>query len=865
MKRKPKPHPVYFSKLTYPAYLDTFNDSLQSEFNFAVDQVLNIGGNGATIGIRDLDWHNTSSNAKYKLERQIRLIEIFKIFDTMNNEIPILIDWLKPEFKHLHTVFQPIMIYHKLPKEHELSPKRGKQVFIDFLRNIHFALPFDEFYASRFDHHSEKHNSPFTNVVNILNETNPHFRSLTFKSDVYDNGIEIPALLVKFINLFFKPDFMPVYKSLKFHSLARMKRALYEKNEFDRANPIFSNYVEGEPLPYNIRLKLNKILDNPVYINVIPDLNVNAYVSNKSPDSSENPINVIELEPITLVDNVQLVCFNEPVKRTNLILNNQDEAIFMTTNTNVPPFAIPTNVRVILGLNEPTWREPALIYAALPTNPHWQQNECLNCTQALDYITAAKAHFPQYAEKEGRTNFQHYPFLAVAMMCQEFNLGVYDALAGIWALVQGYVSEDAAEIEPSSVDESLTSVGEVIPIMHPEEFKETLPLDADVCAGVWAGTVILPSDPSWSADDKSIHCGQAVKYCQMRCDNMSFYNVLGDLPDFKEHYLYYTVYYVSEGMTVREACETINDLAKGYSEQQGYVDAIEEKVTTVPAKPSVEEFFYKVQHGTVDITTLASIPTWAPTSHNLMCQQAINFCMGMHHKVTECSNEFGYNDYKNFYLYYVESFVRNGLSVGDAVRKCIDFSHDVAKMVAGRLGLPYSEPVDGFDAVEEKEDTSDIEQELLSADSVVHEMNETTLKIETFKKGNKVNSPEVGVRITHLPTGLYADASDSRSVHKNKEAAMALLQMKLDDHTVRPPTPIADVEMSDFDTLVENCRASFDGVCVVNKRCVFKSSKVFKTVFEVIVTTDSDSVEFVGDFESVYTQLVNYADGLVPM
>lgn len=856
MRRIPKPKPVYFSKLKIPSYIDGFNDNLESEFYFAVDQVLNIGGNTATIGTRDLNWHNTSSNAKYKLERQIRLIEVFKIFDTMNNELPILMNWLKPEFKELQSVFQPVMVYHKLPKEHDLAPNCNKRTYIDFLRNIHFALPFDEFFASRFDHKSE---NPFTHVVKILSTINPDFRSLHFKADVYDNGNEIPAMLVKFIHLFFKPDFMPIYKSLKFHSLARMKRALFEKNGFDKANPIFSNYIDGEPLPYNVKVKLMKILDNPVYFDVVPDLPQNAYVFGKAPDSSENLINAIDMEQKASVDIKPVTCFNEPVKQTNIILNNQDEVIFMNKATNVLPFAIPTDVRVILGLNEPTWCEPSLLYTALPTNPHWQQNDGLNCKEALDYITAAKVHFPAYVEKENRSNFQKYPFLAVALMCQEFNLGVYDALAGVWALVQGYIAEDAVEIEPSSSDESLTTVGAV---MHPEEFKETLPLDADVCAGVWAGSVVLPSDPTWSANDKSIHCGQAVKYCQMRFENMPFYEVSGELPNFTDYYLYYVVYYVSEGMTVGEACQTINDLAKEYAEEQGVLpNVFVETVAPTVAKPNGDDFFYQLQIGSVDLNTLPSIPTWAPTSHDLMCQQAVNFCMGMHHKVAECANDFGYNDYKGFYLYHVDLFVRNGLSVGDAVRRCIEFSHDVAKMTAQKLGLPYSEHrmLDGN--VEQKDDTSDIEQESLMVDSSVHEMNETTLKIETFRKGTKVNSPEIGVKVTHMPTGIFAEASDSRSVHKNKEAAMALLQVKLDDYTVKPPTPIAETEMSDFDTLVENCRASFDGVCVVNKRCVFKSSKVFKTVFEVIVTTDSNSVEFVGEYGEVYAQLISFADG----
>ncbi len=57
------------------------------------------------------------------------------------------------------------------------------------------------------------------------------------------------------------------------------------------------------------------------------------------------------------------------------------------------------------------------------------------------------------------------------------------------------------------------------------------------------------------------------------------------------------------------------------------------------------------------------------------------------------------------------------------------------------------------------------------------------LRTDTFRAsgagGQHVNKTESGVRFTHLPTGIVAESTDSRSQHKNREIALQRLYMKI--------------------------------------------------------------------------------------
>ncbi|MDQ3143115.1 MAG: peptide chain release factor 1 [Bacteroidota bacterium] len=64
-------------------------------------------------------------------------------------------------------------------------------------------------------------------------------------------------------------------------------------------------------------------------------------------------------------------------------------------------------------------------------------------------------------------------------------------------------------------------------------------------------------------------------------------------------------------------------------------------------------------------------------------------------------------------------------------------------------------------------------------------INKAELRVDTFRSsgagGQHVNKTESGVRFTHLPTGLVAESTDSRSQHKNREIALGRLIQKIKD------------------------------------------------------------------------------------
>ncbi len=59
------------------------------------------------------------------------------------------------------------------------------------------------------------------------------------------------------------------------------------------------------------------------------------------------------------------------------------------------------------------------------------------------------------------------------------------------------------------------------------------------------------------------------------------------------------------------------------------------------------------------------------------------------------------------------------------------------------------------------------------------------LRTDTFRSsgagGQHVNKTESGVRFTHIPTGIAAESTDSRSQHKNREIAMQRLYQKIQE------------------------------------------------------------------------------------
>jgi peptide chain release factor 1 len=73
-------------------------------------------------------------------------------------------------------------------------------------------------------------------------------------------------------------------------------------------------------------------------------------------------------------------------------------------------------------------------------------------------------------------------------------------------------------------------------------------------------------------------------------------------------------------------------------------------------------------------------------------------------------------------------------------------------------------------------------------DNIEIEINPSDLRIDTYRSsgagGQHVNKTESGVRFTHLPTGVIAESTESRSQHKNRDIAMGRLVQQIRDNQI---------------------------------------------------------------------------------